>query len=128
MTMVTLPRATLQQALEALDRNWDGCVNSQEGEAITALRAALSQQEQEQEPVAWMAPNGDLRKDRTPRKFSDWGWRQEDYVPLYTRPSRREWRSLSKEEIMDVLWSVSSFTTITYARAIEAALKEKNHE
>jgi hypothetical protein len=36
-----------QQALEAMDRNWDGCVNSPEGEAITALKAALEQPEQE---------------------------------------------------------------------------------
>jgi hypothetical protein len=41
----------MKQALEALDRNWDGCVNSPEGEAITALNAAI-EAAKKQEPVA----------------------------------------------------------------------------
>ena len=45
--MTTL-RGAAQQALETLDRNWDGCVNSSEGEAITALRAELEQPERAQ--------------------------------------------------------------------------------
>jgi len=56
--------------------------------------------------------------------------------PLYTHPPRREWQGLTDEEIRD-LWSWSATaeaerTATTqqhaFARAIEQALKEKNHE
>ena len=40
-----------RQALEALESDWDGCVNSPKGEAVTALRSALEQQAA-QEPVS----------------------------------------------------------------------------
>jgi hypothetical protein len=146
--MTTL-REAAQQALEALETLGYPLA------AITALRAALAQplpdpvdeyrkgfiagqidmrdRPEEQEPVAWMAPNGDLRKDRKPRKFSDWGWRQEDYVPLYTTPPRREWQSLSEEEIDAIDKSLPRGMLLAagkkeFARAIEAKLKEKNNE
>jgi hypothetical protein len=50
--------------------------------------------------------------------------------PLYTHPPRREWRSLSKEEV-DVVAAELGYAQLTpreVARAIEAKLKEKNHE
>jgi hypothetical protein len=51
-------------------------------------------------------------------------------VPLYTHPPRREWRSLSEEEILP-LYSMlpsSHAEMLEFARAVEQALKEKNHE
>jgi hypothetical protein len=97
--------------------------------------AALAQQEQE--PVAWIAPNGELRKDRSARKFSEWAWCQEDYQPLYTHPPRREWVSLTEEEVWSqyqTLWPFHpaeeprlAADISKFARAIEQACKEKNH-
>jgi hypothetical protein len=55
MTPITLPRATVEQALEALEWSWGGePMGTLERDAITALRAALSQQAEPVEPVAWM--------------------------------------------------------------------------
>jgi hypothetical protein len=68
--------------------------------------------------------NGKQKPDRT--------------VPLYTHPPRREWQSLTEEEIRELtfhnqrtLWprpdrSDVRATAIPFARAIEAALKERN--
>ena len=52
--------------------------------------------------------------------------------PLYTHPPSREWQGLTEEEREAVIqWAITQETTQysrTVARAIEAALKEKNHE
>ena len=55
---ITVPRAVVQQALEALEDLlvWHS-KNSRAITAITALRAALEQPEQEQEPVSQPKPN-----------------------------------------------------------------------
>jgi len=53
---------------------------------------------------------------------------------LYTHPPRREWRSLSEEEIKNAVgasaefWATSALWIKSVARAIEAALRSKNHE
>jgi hypothetical protein len=44
---------------------------------------------------------------------------------LYADPRRREWESLSEEEIHAIEWHGSPFQ---FARSVEAKLKEKNHE
>jgi hypothetical protein len=49
---------------------------------------------------------------------------------VYTHPPRREWRSLSEEEILP-LYSMlpsSHAEMLEFARAVEQALKEKNYE
>jgi len=92
----------------------------------------------EQEPVAWMwehqledlkhygfLPN--MRAWTTERRTGNF----ERLMPVYTHPPRREWRGLTEEEIMgmtrteciDMRWPS---TALNIARAIEAALKEKN--
>jgi hypothetical protein len=164
-------RAAAQQALKALEQSRPLASEDdfvllvrQHQQAITALRAALAQQEQEtitvdelsaalgwpggistpvldkkellrmvantrvtqQEPVAsiYVTIGGE-------REFDDWRCP----LPvgrnlLYTHPPRREWRSLSEEEI----WTLAANSLdsvlgrLRFARAIEAALKEKNHE
>ena len=78
--------------------------------AITALRTALAQQEQE--PVAWGGVTWGV----------DWG---RDGENLFTHPPRREWRSLSDEEI-NALWASHDKTGEQITRAVEQALKEKN--
>jgi hypothetical protein len=66
-------------------------------------------------------------------------WRRktsEDDVPLYTHPPRREWRSLSEDEltalgVIHSRYQEESLETggwFDFARAIEAKLKEKNHD
>jgi hypothetical protein len=103
-----------------------------------ALRAALEQPEQEQEPVAWMDPNsGEVCRahwleshapERDVDRFS---------CPLYTHPPRREWRGLTDEETQSVIQLERekrfqrrpplplSMTELSHA--IEAKLKEKNY-
>jgi len=132
-------RTAAQQALEALESLFtlqaDDARPKQCGDAITALRAALEQPEQD--PVAcirtWHKKNGDQHAE-----LWDWcdgiGSLPEGEHLLYTHPPRREWRGLTDAEIRD-LWSWSATaeaerTATTqqhaFARAIEAALKEKN--
>jgi hypothetical protein len=113
--LITLPRATVQQALETLKclveaYEMDNTIRADimdAEEAITALRAALEQPEQEEYTlVAWF--NG---------------------KPVYSAPPRREWRSLSEEEILP-LYSMlpsSHAEMLEFARAVEAALRSKNH-
>jgi hypothetical protein len=96
------------------------------------LEAALEQPEQE--PVAWIQPDHLQKARRAP--FScrvEPTQRWADFVPLFTHPPRREWQSLTEEEIMgmtrtecaDMRWPS---TALNIARAIEAALKEKNND
>jgi len=127
--MTTL-REAAQQALEALNHPGKA-KTTDEQVAITALRAALEQPEQE--PVAWMVYTLDGKSvcvTDNPADFTD-GHRA---LPLYTHPPHREWRGLTEEEIRDLWsWSATSEAERTattqqhaFARAIEAALKERN--
>jgi len=131
-------REAAQQALEVL-RHTVGelsrvgnvsaivpCVDS-----IKSLEAALAQQEQE--PVAWT-----LTKTLDKRETTTTGYlwfsdpQNSAWTPVFTHPPRREWRGLTEEEIMgmtrtecvDMRWPS---TALNIARAIEQALKEKNH-
>ncbi|MFM2007608.1 MAG: hypothetical protein RLZZ09_3263 [Pseudomonadota bacterium] len=96
-----------------------------------ARNAALEQPEQE--PVAWMRPDNRVSEESTARtQFSRGAVKPPigTWTPLYTHPPRRAWRGLSKDESLK-LWGMRSDgpsnTEITsYARAIEAALKERN--
>jgi hypothetical protein len=126
-------RTAAQQALEALEFMADEWGFTQKAnrperwQAIDALKAALAQPEQpeqpEQEPLAIATVNESLG---VVFKFS----RSHTLLPgqmlyVYTHPPRREWRSLSEEEIDAIQWHGSPFQ---FARAIEAALRSKNHE
>jgi hypothetical protein len=126
--MTTL-RTAAQQALEALESlfNWhvDPVRGQRCSDAITALRAALEQPEQE--PVAWPQDAHPwlhstmlvLAADRRP------GLRGE--TPLFTHPPRREWRGLTEDEIYPMYNEPSSDAEmVEFALAIEAALKERN--
>jgi hypothetical protein len=127
-----------QQALEALEFMADEWGFTQKAnrperwQAIDALRAALKQPEQKAEPVAWMDPNrGEVCRahwleshapERDVDRFS---------CPLYTHPSRREWRGLKEWEINDGLdqlptEDVCSWSFRKGVYFAEAALKERN--
>jgi hypothetical protein len=100
--------------------------------ALDALEKALAQQEQatskeslqvgQEEPVAMRYDydgHGYLYIDSG--SGSDWQTRHKDAEPLYTRPPRREWRSLSEEEIDGIGKRLNAMTGINltgYARKV----------
>jgi hypothetical protein len=126
--MSTLEKAA-QQALEALESLFSGQVDPERGmrcgNSVLALKAALAQQEQE--PVAWMREG--WGPDCGPYvefyRNDEMGWRDRNgWTPLFTHPPRREWVSLTEEERVKIIEFGSTLADI--ARAVEAALKERN--
>jgi hypothetical protein len=95
------------------------------------LRAALAQEEQEQEPVAyttgliWRPRQSELVLKVTRSKQERYGFT----VPLWTSPPRREWKGLTEEEILPLYNTTPSSHAemLEFARDIEDALKEKNN-
>jgi hypothetical protein len=131
--------AALEQSVQdcAECNRWQRAVLEQ-GELIEQLKAALLQQEQEPEPVAWRTFDGeggyDYRTYDDNENYRDeWDRRNPNHKgwvePLYTHPPRRKWRGLTDEEI-DAVWEDAQVFNTHYdiARAIEAKLKELNHE
>jgi hypothetical protein len=119
-------REAAEMALEAL-RNAE-VVYMEQLNAMYALQEALAQPEQE--PVAWVEcavipwlQSKDTnvyamtKLHRIPNENYD--------TPLYTAPPKREWVGLTDEEAREIRLKVGSAADV-YARAIEAALKEKN--
>jgi hypothetical protein len=98
-------------------------------ERIKALRARLAQPEPE--PVVWMYQDKsthEVRFQKHMRPYVDHGATYE--VPLYTTPPQREWRSLTDDEIDEVFGSPMKLEPsfmLSFVRAIEAKLKEKNN-
>jgi hypothetical protein len=131
-------REAAQQALEALE-NAEEDGNCEYG-ATDALRSALAQQERE--PVAWMDDFGNAFPLGAVKGAGSWrDDHQRNWTPLYTHPPRREWQSLTEEEIGDVFQAARNaklgsandnsrhrLSVVEIARAVEQALKEKNHE
>ena len=124
--MTTL-REVAQQALEALET-----VFMPHHPAVISLRAALEQPEQE--PVAWMSPASESMIGKTDENGSAYHIittskkTANNSVPLYTHPPRREWRGLTEEDIWTLAANCldSVLGRLHFARAIEAALKERN--
>ncbi len=120
-----MSREAMQMALEALESDpisHAGLVSRKQ--AITALRQAL---ETEQEPVATVTS-----ESGNPNLSMSW-W-HEPALPvgtkIYTSSPKREWVGLTDEEINSVCYKrdwTAPWTNTTFARAIEAKLKEKNH-
>jgi hypothetical protein len=112
----------MQMALEALESDplsHAGLVSRKQ--AIAALRQAL---ETEQEPVAWISEGGDV--SRSKRYMDEMGFKCN---PLYTAPPKKEWVGLTDQEINSVCYKrdwTAPWTDETFARAIEAKLREKN--
>ncbi len=122
--MTTLREAAQQAlgALEALDAPPSGVVDHYElDRRKQALRVALAQQEQE--PVAWQWLNSAYFRRKPPANAESGAWN-----PLFTHPPRREWQSLTDDEINAVAAELgyAQLTPREVARAIEQALKEKN--
>ena len=127
--MTTL-REAAQQALEALEFMADEWGFTQKAnrperwQAITALRAALEQPEQEPVAILHRYPSkASLRVVYTDEitEVDEGSW------PLYLHPPRREWRGLTEEEIQSIHDTYHKrMGPKEFARAIEAALKERN--
>ena len=111
-------REAAQQALEALEESCTPRLSTKHyaeyDAAITALKAALEQPEQE--PFAWMSIGGSIWRNKG----------RDDDIPLYTHPPRREWRGLTDEEIEDCWDGYLSDYQLQMIRTIEDKLKEKN--
>jgi hypothetical protein len=78
------------------------------------------EQPEQAEPVAWECKAGGLK----PLSQRLYDLQPDNIQRHYTRISRREWRSLSEEEISRAYFASASHTE--YARAIEQACKERN--
>ena len=147
-------REAAQQALEALENSrvfvtTREKIKHPEGtewydERITALRAVLAQQEQE--PVAYTSdvsrrmreagmtfhlgmPHAAVMEQMT--RFHDLVCAEASIkaAVAFATPPRREWQSLRNKEIVQIVTdNLTGGDWVDVARAIEAALRSKNHE
>ena len=133
MTTITINRAVVEQALEALETAEDHLAkpySTDASKAITALRAALAQQAEPVEPVAWAYMG--IKQDGT-EHGPHLVWKPEymdamsaskgaKAIPLYTAPPQR--KPLSEEEI-ETEWSLTPQDEkregVYFARRIERA-------
>jgi hypothetical protein len=98
-------------------------------EAITAIKEALAQPEQE--PVAWGVFEGNLHdmffSQEEAQEMADLKGTHAEVRPLYATP-QRTWTGLTDEEVKNFVQAVwpREATPTDYIRAIEAKLKEKN--
>jgi hypothetical protein len=121
-------RAAAQAVIEQLKRGWV----SESDPVANDLRAALAQEEQE--PYCYIYEYDSafgLHREFYPGPYN--GKQKPDRtVPVYTHSPRREWQGLTKEEREAAInWAIDQETTQysrTVARAIEQALRSKNHE
>ena len=134
MTKITINRATVEQAYEAL---WyyhatEFGIDTPAGKAIAAFHAALAQQAEPVEPVAWMYTG--IKQDGT-EHGPHLVWKPEymdamsaskgaKATPLYTAPPKR--KPLTDEKISDLWCEVSGTDFVTadahvFARAVERA-------
>lgn len=97
----------------------------------------IQKAQSEPEPVVWMYQDkstNEVKFQKHMRAFVDHGAIYE--VPLYIAPpqrecagtanDRREWQGLTDEEIEDVCWTEVDQRLRSFARAIEAKLKQRN--
>ena len=126
MSITAMKRAL--EALDELSEPYDVL------KAQDALRQAIKQAET-QKPVVWMYQDKsthEVRFQKHMRGFVDHGATYE--TPLYTHPPQRTWQGLTDYEIgvcsTEAAINRSEMVggAVTFARAIEAKLKEKNND
>ncbi len=119
---ITALRAALAQQAEpvcrsdgrcqyAIDSGAEGLGHCPKGKCVMPEAA------QQAEPVAWFDPDDFTCTVSKPT--------EKEHAPLYTHPPRREWVPLTDQEIDQI--AGNAVDAWECARAIEAALKEKNH-
>ena len=107
---------------EALKLALEFIENSECGTADLEARIKEALAQPEQEPVLWMMPDG--------KTVDKWGlqfYSSDVGTPLYTTPPQR--KPLTDEEILSIArdhYNPHQRPEISFARAIEAKLKEKN--
>jgi hypothetical protein len=141
-----MSKEAMKLALDALEtsaRNWpsDSII-----EAITALREALAEQPAQQEPVDWEAVAADQAMTIALLKaeLQEFANKEADAVEValtesgwvwdgdqWQRPAQRTWVGLTDERIFEIAnehqdWDRNLIRVRSFARAIEAKLKEKN--
>jgi cell fate (sporulation/competence/biofilm development) regulator YmcA (YheA/YmcA/DUF963 family) len=123
----------LKMAIEALNKlarlgNGDSYGNS-DGNciAIKTLKAIEEALEQPaQEPVAYT--NADEMQELKDGMSTCYMYKERldaDCIPLYTHP--HQWQGLTDDEIGQIIVNSKSLLAIDFYRAIEQALKERNH-
>jgi hypothetical protein len=134
MDKILVDKSVLEKALEALEyeNSWHEHHKVKPYvstiDAITALRAALAQQEQE--PVAWLLTGGS--DVYLASEFCPGSEHVQEWTPLYTHPPRREWQGLTNPDIARVFRAVYGGARFgpsekEFAIAVEDALKVKNN-
>jgi hypothetical protein len=122
----------LKLALDALEF-WDvhGRLHQPTEEAITAIKEALAQPEQE--PVAWGVFEGNLHDmfftQEEAQEMADLKGSHAEVKPLYTAPPQRTWVGLTVEEkVLELMFDAEGrlLGYEEYANAVEAKLKQKN--
>ena len=119
-----MTKEALKMALEALEEPKEHFAKHRRLEAITAIKEALAQPEQE--PVAWMDKDGDVLSASI---VDGKGLRN---IPLYTTPPQRTWVGLTDEERNNCLVDADPCECLAdpeaeeLMRCIEAKLKQKN--
>lgn len=81
---MTTKDEALKLALEALKSEWDGCVNSPKGEAITAIREALAEQPAQQRHISYVCPQCHWSLDKQPAS-KPWVWLTDEEVIIMSR-------------------------------------------
>jgi hypothetical protein len=121
----------MRQALEALDDAANVLSSRMFPDAAAALRAAI---EQAEKPVAWMY---DFLSDDRDEVIRDWVTQSQEDIkrengfnvrPLYAAP--RQWVGLTDQQVFDLadkhLYGGENYGILSFYKAIEAKLKEKN--
>ena len=110
--------------------NRDDIIRMAQEAGIDELRQAL---ETEQEPVLWLKTWFD--ESVSALKTKSYAFADRELEPLYVAPPKREWVGLTDEEIQDLSYLSQKidasnspwFDCLGFYRAVEQALKEKNH-
>jgi hypothetical protein len=115
----------LKLALEALGWTDEWRPQGLKEEAITAIKEALAQPEQE--PVAW--------RYRWSVEDGHWVWNYATYIerqkddrcePLYTTPPQRTWVGLTNEDKSEICDMTERDERDSVMRLVEAKLKARN--
>ena len=115
-------REVMQQALEALENERYVTKYTHIVEAITALRKALAQPEQE--PVAFYHPRNGFYWAKPTSIFAPTSVDVER-LPLYTAPEQRQWVGLTDDD-----WAAIGDMPDTFDQGVawaQARLKERNN-
>jgi hypothetical protein len=115
-----MSREAMKQALEALELYQSKSSVQMFDDAVKALRQAL---ETEQEPVCWTVADGWVYANDTSQVGTS---KEVNWETLYTAPSK-QWVGLTDEEIHGIDGYEEDRKMYRFARAIEQALKERNH-